>query len=91
MFRHSALVILWCFIIRISSLKKYRPPRPMGVKGGCSPQNNLKTGLLVIELPGRRNKILHEHMRSGAEFAKKVPIFRAQRSTKEMNCNLKLA
>ena len=20
--------------------KKYRPPRPMGVKGGCSPQNN---------------------------------------------------
>jgi len=19
--------------------KKYRPPRPMGVKGGCSPQN----------------------------------------------------
>src|SRR5436190_18915324 len=22
--------------------KNYRPPRPMGVKGGCSPQNNLK-------------------------------------------------
>jgi len=21
--------------------KKYRPPRPKGVKGGCSPQNNL--------------------------------------------------
>jgi hypothetical protein len=21
--------------------KKYRPPRPIGVKGGCSPQNNL--------------------------------------------------
>ncbi|HEY0369919.1 MAG TPA: hypothetical protein VGC85_10000, partial [Chthoniobacterales bacterium] len=21
--------------------KKYRPPRPMDVKGGCSPQNNL--------------------------------------------------
>jgi hypothetical protein len=20
--------------------KSYRPPRPMGVKGGCSPQNN---------------------------------------------------
>jgi hypothetical protein len=20
--------------------KKYRPPRPIGVKGGCSPQNN---------------------------------------------------
>ena len=24
------------------SAKKYRPPRPMGVKGGCSPQNNLQ-------------------------------------------------
>src|SRR2546430_1257472 len=24
------------------SPKKYRPPRPMGVKGGCSPQNNLQ-------------------------------------------------
>jgi hypothetical protein len=23
-----------------SGAKKYRPPRPMGVKGGCSPQNN---------------------------------------------------
>jgi hypothetical protein len=22
--------------------KKYRPPHPMGVKGGCSPQNNLR-------------------------------------------------
>jgi hypothetical protein len=22
--------------------KKYRPPRPMGVKGGCSPQNTLE-------------------------------------------------
>ena len=24
------------------SPKKYRPPRPMDVKGGCSPQNNLR-------------------------------------------------
>jgi hypothetical protein len=24
------------------SAKKYRPPHPMGVKGGCSPQNNLR-------------------------------------------------
>jgi hypothetical protein len=24
------------------SLKKYRPPRPMDMKGGCSPQNALK-------------------------------------------------
>ena len=33
----------------------------MDVKGGCSPQNNLgKLRLLVIELAGRRNKILHD-------------------------------
>ena len=30
------------FDIRNSSLKKYRPPRPMDAKGGCSPQNNLE-------------------------------------------------
>jgi hypothetical protein len=24
------------------ALKNYRPPHPMGVKGGCSPQNNLE-------------------------------------------------
>jgi len=23
--------------------KNYRPPHPMGVKGGCSPQNNRKS------------------------------------------------
>src|SRR5207249_2226387 len=29
------------FFIRLRvTAKKYRPPRPMGVKGGCSPQNN---------------------------------------------------
>src|SRR5205807_5041676 len=26
----------------LQSPKKYRPPRPMGVKGGCSPQNILQ-------------------------------------------------
>jgi hypothetical protein len=25
---------------RFSSAKNYRPPHPMDVKGGCSPQNN---------------------------------------------------
>ena len=30
------------FDIRNSPLKKYRPPRPMDAKGGCSPQNNLE-------------------------------------------------
>jgi hypothetical protein len=31
------------FVLRHSDfvIKKYRPPRPMDVKGGCSPQNNL--------------------------------------------------
>jgi hypothetical protein len=24
----------------VQRLKNYRPPRPIGVKGGCSPQNN---------------------------------------------------
>ena len=39
------------------SPKKYRPPRPMGVKGGCSPQNNLpKSAQLLAELKGCRNK-----------------------------------
>src|SRR5215510_5061017 len=39
------------------SPKKYRPPRPMGVKGGCSPQNNLlKSAELVTELYPCRNK-----------------------------------
>jgi hypothetical protein len=28
------------FIAFSPAAKKYRPPRPMGVKGGCSPQNN---------------------------------------------------
>jgi hypothetical protein len=37
--------------------KKYRPPRPMGVKGGCSPQNNLpNSAQLLPELMRRRNK-----------------------------------
>jgi len=34
--RRSALGVIFN-----STPKKYRPPRPMGVKGGCSPQNNL--------------------------------------------------
>jgi len=36
--------------------KNYRPPHPIGVKGGCSPQNNLKTLSLLNELPPDRNK-----------------------------------
>ena len=29
------------FFLSSFVIKKYRPPRPMDVKGGCSPQNNL--------------------------------------------------
>src|SRR5438552_15377416 len=40
------------------SPKKYRPPRPMGVKGGCSPQNNLpKSGRYYPSLNGAATKI----------------------------------
>ena len=31
----------WVRIHNVMSPKKYRPPRPMDVKGGCSPQNIL--------------------------------------------------
>jgi hypothetical protein len=42
--------------------KNYRPPRPMGVKGGCSPQNNRRKPLrLLNELPAGGNKILYEN------------------------------
>ena len=37
--------------------KNYRPPHPIGVKGGCSPQNNReKTSRLLNELPVSGNK-----------------------------------
>jgi hypothetical protein len=79
-FRHSAFVILSCFVIRISSLKKVPPPTPDGREGRLfPPEQSWKTALLVIELMGRRNKILHELMRRGAGFAKKLSIFRARR------------
>ena len=32
------------------SPKKYRPPRPMDVKGGCSPQNILESAEVLSEL-----------------------------------------
>jgi hypothetical protein len=40
LFGYSGLVIF--SVIRHSdfALKNYRPPHPIGVKGGCSPQNN---------------------------------------------------
>src|SRR5712692_1302974 len=42
--------------------KKYRPPRPMGVKGGCSPQNNLtKSGQLLPDLKRCCNKNFYKY------------------------------
>src|SRR6266436_5409275 len=68
-------VILSCFVI-----KKVPPPTPDGREGRLfPPEQSWKTALLVIELTGHRNKILHERMRRGAGFAKKLSIFRARR------------
>jgi hypothetical protein len=40
--------------------KKYRPPHPMGVKGGCSPQNNLqKNSQATKRASGRSQQIFY--------------------------------
>ena len=67
--RHSDFVI-----------KKVPPPTPDGREGRLfPPEQSWKTAMLVIELTGRRNKILHELMQHDAGFAKKLKIFRARR------------
>jgi hypothetical protein len=38
--RRSVTILFRCRDVLFRIQKKYRPPRPMGVKGGCSPQNN---------------------------------------------------
>src|SRR5215475_12797984 len=46
---------------RLSSHKNYRPPHPIGVKGGCSPQNNCrKLSTVVSEVLPAGNKIFHK-------------------------------
>ncbi|HZS17074.1 MAG TPA: hypothetical protein VFA51_03990 [Candidatus Udaeobacter sp.] len=40
------------------SRKNYRPPRPRGVKGGCSPQNNLKNFEATKRASSRSQQIL---------------------------------
>src|SRR5215470_10825127 len=41
--------------------KKYRPPHPIGVKGGCSPQNNRRKLFNALsEVSPAGNKILHK-------------------------------
>jgi hypothetical protein len=41
--------------------KKYRPPHPIGVKGGCSPQNNLRKLLKPLsEISPAGNNILYK-------------------------------
>ena len=37
-------------------VKKLPPPTPIGVKGGCSPQNNRENSEAANELPANRNK-----------------------------------
>jgi hypothetical protein len=41
-FRNLQVPSLTASRISILGTKKYRPPRPMGAKGGCSPQNNVE-------------------------------------------------
>jgi hypothetical protein len=70
------------FVLRHSGfvIKKVPPPTPDGREGRLfPPEQSWKTALQVIELTGRRNKILHELMQHGAGFAKKLKIFRARR------------
>jgi hypothetical protein len=70
------------FVLRHSDfvIKKVPPPTPDGREGRLfPPEQSWKTALLVIELTGRRNKILHELMRRDAGFAKKLSIFGACR------------
>ena len=44
--------------------KKYRPPHPIGVKGGCSPQNNLRKLLKPLsEVSPAGNKILYKALK----------------------------
>ena len=44
--------------------ENYRPPHPIGVKGGCSPQNNReRTSRLLNELPVGGNKFYVKNFR----------------------------
>jgi len=55
------------------SPKKVPPPTPDGREGRLfPPEQSWKTSVLVIELTGRRNKILRELMRRPAKFAKNL-------------------
>jgi hypothetical protein len=74
-FRHS-------FAFRYPDLviKKVPPPTPDGREGRLfPPEQSWKTALQVIELTGRRNKILHELMQQGGGLAKNLKIFRSPR------------
>jgi hypothetical protein len=42
------------------TLKNYRPPHPIGVKGGCSPQNILKNFEATKRASNRSQQILSE-------------------------------
>jgi len=47
-------------VIRIFTPKNYRPPRPIGVKGGCSPQNNRENFVATKRASSRSQQILSE-------------------------------
>ena len=55
--------------------KNYRPPHPIGVKGGCSPQNNRRKLFNALsEVSPAGNKILHKIFVqfSGRELENKI-------------------
>ena|SRR6266700_3754925 len=73
--------------------KKVPPPTPDGREGRLfPPEQSWKTPLLVIELTGRRNKILRQLMRRTTRFVKNLspnPPRRAAPSTEMGNWQLR--
>jgi hypothetical protein len=57
---------------RISPKKNYRPPRPIGVKGGCSPQNILKNFVATKRASARSQQILCEKIFNTQNAAKAI-------------------
>src|SRR5450432_3736547 len=49
--------------------KKYRPPRPMDMKGGCSPQNIFKSVHLITKLSPDGKKNCYDLLRRGVGTA----------------------
>src|SRR5438309_7456175 len=76
-------------VIFNSTPKKYRPPRPMGVKGGCSPQNNLpKSAQLLTELNRCRNKNFYKLYCSYGAIVNRHPSTRKSSNEDFSSCGV---